>query len=81
MIYLVKHTGGIELEVTEEIYNRCNGNKEYQCRIYDPKPFVPSPPKKIESWPRKDESGPWYTLSNGKRIKGKRNAETEQAKL
>jgi hypothetical protein len=84
MIYLVKHIGGIEIQVTEEVYRRCLGKKDYECRIVDMKPIEPAPPVKFERtkrWPKKDETGPWYTLSNGKRFKGKRNAEKEEAKL
>ena len=81
MIYLVKHTGGIEIQVTQEIYERCLKKKDYVCRIVDDKPIVQAPPAKVQKWPKRDTSGSWYTLSNGKRIKGKRNAEKEQAKL
>ena len=81
MIYLVKHTGGIELQVTQEVYERCQKKKDYECRTIDDRPIAPAPPVKVQKWPRKDATGPWYTLSNGKRFKGKRNAEKEQAKL
>lgn len=83
MIYLVKHKGGVEIQVTEEIYKQRLKSKDHKCRIIDNTPRKPEPPKKIEpeKWPKKDKNGPWYTLSNGKRIKGKANAVKEQDKL
>lgn len=76
MIYLVKNPSGAEFEVTEKIYNRYKGKKEYTCRTIggEIKPV-------ISPYPIKDENSPWYTLSNGDRIKGRAKATKAQSEL
>ena len=84
-MYYVKNASGAEFEVPESQYNELKNDKNFTCwtaKDEEPKVF---PKKEKEEkqvkYPIKDEDSPWYTLSNGKRYKGKKNALKEQAKL
>ena len=78
MIYLVKHKQGVELQVNAEIYKRCQQSEDYTCRILGAEPIKPI--AKVV-YPIKDEGSPWYTLSNGKRIRGEAKANQLQKEL
>lgn len=84
MIYFVKANWGVEYQVDKEIYDQYVDSPDHTCRVIGravSKPVPLTEPVKIQAkWPRKDEKGPWYTLSNGKRLRGKK-AFSEQAKL
>ena len=78
MIYLVKNNSGAEFQVDEELFHTLKGKKDYTCRILGAEPIKPI--AKVE-YPIKDEGSPWYTLSNGKRVRGEAKANELQKEL
>lgn len=78
MIYIVKNSSGAEFQVDEKHFNQLRNDKDYSCRVLGAtsiKPIV-----KVV-YPIKDDGSPWYTLSNGKRVRGEVKANELQGKL
>lgn len=94
MAYFVKNKSGAEFEVTKQVYDQCVNVDDYECRedsnarhTIIPEVFAKTEPTKAQptetnvmEYPKKDPTGSWYTLSNGKRYQGQK-AFAEQVKL
>lgn len=67
----LRNPNGRVVSVTQEMYRRYRSKKGWsEVEV-----------SKGTSYPIKDETGSWYTLSDGSRIQGQENAEKAQAEL
>lgn len=73
--YLAKNSSGNEATITKEMYERLKDDDNFECRVID------RSKSEDPEWPKPDESGSWYTLSDGSRVNGEANAIEAQKEL